>query len=113
MLMHYIEVDNATESIMPKADVAVLLEAGDCWADAVVEDPNVTQFALHFGESFGWACLKPEGVATDFEGGLLIDFDDGQWTMSDKPDIATYAEDGRSGSWFIITSAVWTYKNGV
>jgi hypothetical protein len=95
-------VPDVSDSIMPKPRVAELLGEDD-WAFAVAEDADVTQIAMKFG-AYGWAVSEPDGVIADGEGGLEITYGDGPVPIQEKPDIARYAADGRTGTWCIITA---------
>jgi hypothetical protein len=90
---------------MSKERVSAFLEEED-WADAIAEDPDVTQMALWYEGPFGWVVSEEDGITTDGDGGLSIQFHDDSWPMTEKPDISTYSEDGRTGAWCIITAAV-------
>jgi hypothetical protein len=92
---------------MSKERVAELLGEDD-WAEALAEDADVTQMALHFGE-YKWAISEVDGVLTDGEGGLDISFPGDRSPMTEKPLISKYAADGKRGTWCIITAAVYFF----
>jgi hypothetical protein len=100
---HCVELDS-TDTIMAKTKVSAMISKAN-WSELLEKTVQVSQIAIHFG-AWGWAASDVGGISADDDGGIVVSFNDGEekWPFK-KLEMATYAEDGEHGGWFVIASS--------